>query len=215
MTDPVATGARSPRTASPSTTRGRIRPPRPRRLGPLPCAPLTPLLSSVAHSPLGSPQIPFPPPPRRGRRRASPVPAATEPRSPHRRVPRLRQRRLLRLHPRTGVGELHNARIEPPPSASAAIDPLQLRPPSAAPNLSPAFLSHSVSSSPSPFSHVGRPLLKPARRNRRSSPSPCSITVVATAAVAPVRALHRAPGVPRSPASPSSRPLVPPSPFLT
>ena len=159
LTDPVATGARSPRTASPSTTRGRIRPPRPRRLGPLPCAPLTPLLSSVAHSPLGSPQIPFPPPPRRGRRRASPVPAATEPRSPHRRVPRLRQRRLLRLHPRTGVGELHNVRIEPPPSASAAVDLLQLRPPSAAPNLSPAFLSHSVSSSPSPFSHVGRPLL--------------------------------------------------------
>ena len=115
-TDPVATGARSPRTASPSTTRGRIRPPRPRRLGPLPCAPLTPLLSSVAHSPLGSPQIPFPPPPRRGRRRASPVLAAIEPRSPRHRAHRLHRRRPLRLHPRTQAGSHCRGRIEPPPS---------------------------------------------------------------------------------------------------
>ena len=46
-------------------------------------------------------------------------------------------------------------------------------------------------------------------------PPPCCVTAVATAAMAPVRALRRAPGVHRSPASPSSRPLVPPSPFLT
>ena len=57
-TDPVATGARSPRTASPSTTRGRIRPPRPRRLG------------CLSHSP---PHLP---------RSASPSPHQIPPRSP-------------------------------------------------------------------------------------------------------------------------------------